>query len=779
MIQRHSLFIALAAFSLVSTAWSALNPPVQDWFPKAPALGPPTGPMVEVSDAAGLVEALAEAKDGQTILLADGLYEMPIYVEIRADNVTLRSASGDREKVIIDGSKSNHGELIGFRACSGVTVADLTIQNVKWNGFKINSETDVQELTIYNCIIHNVWQRGVKGVKVPEPHRDVIRPKKCRVQYCLFYNDRPKRLSDDATDIAKGNYIAGIDVMYAKDWIISDNVFVGIQGRTGEGRGAIFMWFDTQDCIVERNIIIDCDIGVQLGNPHRADGVEIHATRCSVRNNFITRAPEAGIVTAYTRDCKLLNNTIHDPDSRLGRLIRTVRDNDGLVVSNNLISGPGISSESTSDIAFANNVVRDMTDSFIDPDHGNLHLAKNAPGAIDRGDALADVVADMDGQTRGDTPDIGADEWTETPDRREIRVDGTAQFHEAIQEVAAGTTVLLAPGVYQGGIYLSDLHGTAEARIVIQGDDPNDPPVFAGGSQAFHLTDCSYVTLRDLKVIGFPTNGINIDDGGSYGTPAHHIRVENVTILETGPEGNHDALKMSGVDWFVVRDCRFEGWGGSGVDMVGCHHGVVDNCTFVGREGFSQSNAVQLKGGTEDILVHRSLFKHTGHRSINLGGSTGLQFFRPSVRDYEARNIEVAGNRFVGSAAPVAWVTADGGHVHHNTIVLPETWVLRILQETQDSQFEPSHAGVFEDNLVVYDSHLRTFVNVGPRTAPETFLFRHNAWIDLDGRGRPDLPTTEEDGLYLDEVELDDSALAEGIVTLDREELGGVGAGAY
>ena len=104
-------------------------------------------------------------------------------------------------------------------------------------------------------------------------------------------------------------------------------------------------------------------------------------------------------------------------------------------------------------------------------------------------------------------------------------------------------------------------------------------------------------TLLFYLYAGFPTNGINIDDGGSYDTPAHHIILENVTILETGPKGNHDALEMSGVDHFVVRKCRFEGWGGSGIDMVGCHNGIVEDCTFTGQPGFSQSNGVQLKGG--------------------------------------------------------------------------------------------------------------------------------------------------------------------------------------
>jgi hypothetical protein len=209
---------------------------------------------------------------------------------------------------------------------------------------------------------------------------------------------------------------------------------------------------------------------------------------------------------------------------------------------------------------------------------------------------------------------------------------------------------------------------------------------------------------------------------------------------------------MSGVDHFAVRNCRFEGWGGSGIDMVGCHHGVVEDCTFVGREGFSQSNGVQLKGGTADVLVQCCLFRNAGQRAVNLGGSTGLQYFRPSVGDYEARGITVAGNRFEGGLSAVAWVTADGGQVHHNTIVLPEKWVLRILQETRDARFRPSHDGVFEDNLVIYDSRVHIFVNVGPGTAPETFVFRRNAWCDVDGDRRPALPVPEEEGVYLSGV---------------------------
>ncbi|HEX40455.1 MAG TPA: hypothetical protein ENN81_00120, partial [Phycisphaerales bacterium] len=394
-------------------AKALIEPPNAPWWPKAPALGKPTGDVVEVSTVEDFERALESAKPGQTILLADGHYMMRRYVEVRTDGVTIRGASGRREAVVIDGADSRHRELIGFRNCKDVMVADLTIQNTLYNGFKINSETDVQRLTIRNCIIHNIWQRGVKGVKVPVDQRDRIAPRGCRVEYCLFYNDRAKRKDDDAHDIAGGNYIGGIDVMFAEGWTISDNVFVGIQGSTREGRGAIFVWHDSRDCIIERNIIIDCDAGVCLGNPHRPDDVTVHCTECIVRNNFVTAAPQGGITMVYTKDCRVLHNTVHEKPSKWGRLIRMVFDNDGLVVRGNLLSGPGIRNESDSAMVIADNAIGDFSDLFVDVAAGNLHLRRADERVAGRLTPLAGVDEDIDRQPRGRTCDIGADALVE------------------------------------------------------------------------------------------------------------------------------------------------------------------------------------------------------------------------------------------------------------------------------------------------------------------------------------------------------------------------------
>ncbi len=341
--------------------------------------------------------------------------------KLRTDNVTLRGESGRRERVILDGADSRHGELVGITACTGVTIADLTIQNVRWNGFKINSDRGTTRVTIHHCVIHNVWQRGVKGPRVPREQLEQGRASDCRIQYCLFYNDRAKQFSDDPADTPEnfgGNYVGGIDVMSARRWTIRDNVFVGIQGRTREARGAVFLWHDAQDCVVERNVMIDCDSGICLGNSYRPADIDVHARRCLVRNNFVVRCPENGILADYSEDCRILHNSVYDPESRLQRLIRLVHDNRGLIVANNLLCGPPPRIETTSAVQLRGNAVGDFGAAFADPTSGDLHLREPAPQAVNAGEPLADVTEDIDGQRRDKRPDLGADEWSHRTEAR-------------------------------------------------------------------------------------------------------------------------------------------------------------------------------------------------------------------------------------------------------------------------------------------------------------------------------------------------------------------------
>ena len=383
--------------------------PDLSWIKAAPPLEKPSAGAAVVRTVEDLFGAVAAAREGQTILIADGHYFLPRMLDIRTDRVTLRGQSGKREKVVLDGAKSSHGELVAITGASGVTIADLTVQNVKWNGIKLNTDKGTTEARIYNCVLHNIWQRAIKGPMIPIDRRPEGMPRDCRIEHCLFYNDRPKRLSDDEADTFGGDYVGGIDCMGCDKWVISDNVFVGIQGLNREGRGAVFLWMGCSGCVVERNVFIDCDQGICLGNAHLGD-VKIHCTDCIVANNFLCRTPEGGIVSVYTKNCRIVHNTVYDPESRQGRLVRIVFDAEGFVVANNLLVGPAMRLETKDRINQQGNVVVRTADWLADVRAGNLHLAKEAADVVDAGDRKFAVERDFDGALRGEQPDVGADE---------------------------------------------------------------------------------------------------------------------------------------------------------------------------------------------------------------------------------------------------------------------------------------------------------------------------------------------------------------------------------
>lgn len=334
-----------------------------------------------------------------------------------------------------------------------------------------------------------------------------------------------------------------------------------------------------------------------------------------------------------------------------------------------------------------------------------------------------------------------------------ISVGDTAQLRAALANAKPGATIRLQPGEYRGGLSAGDLRGEPGRPIIIEAADAKRPPVFKGGANGLHLSRIAHVELRNLIIVGASGNGINIDNGGAHESPSHHVALRGVTLRDIGPKGNRDGLKLSGVDDFRVENCEFERWGdgGSGIDMVGCRRGEIVGCTF--RHGDETGdNGVQTKGGSAEIVVRRCRFEHAGQRAVNLGGSTGLAFFRPQPPPgYEARAITVEDCVFIGSPTPIAFVGVDGAIVRHNTIYRPRKWAFRILQETREPGFVPCRNGRFASNLIVFRSDEMVIpINIGPGTEPKTFTLTNNAWYCLDRpeRSRPNLEVPESDGIH-------------------------------
>jgi len=327
-----------------------------------------------------------------------------------------------------------------------------------------------------------------------------------------------------------------------------------------------------------------------------------------------------------------------------------------------------------------------------------------------------------------------------------IEIADGAALVKALKSVGDGDVFKIAPGKYPGGHYVSNV-----ARLTIEAADASDRPVFEGGNQAWHFSRTPGLVLKNLVVRGQSGNGINLDDGGKMDEPVPGIRITGVRVEDIGPKGNFDGIKCSGLRDLEIRDCEIEGWGGQAIDFVGCRDALISGCTFTGKEGFSQHTGPQFKGGCENITIEKCHFVNAGERPIQAGGSTGMDFFRPPGAKYEARGIIIQDNLIECGLCPTAFTGVTDVEFRRNKIMRPEKWIFRILQETQEEGFKPCGDVRITDNEIVFRrAQVTTEINIGERTAPESFTFARNRWLaeDQPARSKPRLPTEEKDGRY-------------------------------
>lgn len=327
-----------------------------------------------------------------------------------------------------------------------------------------------------------------------------------------------------------------------------------------------------------------------------------------------------------------------------------------------------------------------------------------------------------------------------------------ATLARAAQDAVPGSAIVIHAGTYAGGLFIANLRGTAAQPIWVGGAPGEAPPLFNGGSNAIQFQRPAYLVLHDLHVAGSTSNGINIDDGSEYANPlaAHHVAIERLDIRDIGSTGNQDCLKISGLNDFWIFDSEFEncGNGGSGIDFVGAHRGLVygNLLTDTGNSG------VQAKGGSADIEIRANRLVNVGGRALNMGGSTGFEFFRPplstTVPNAEARAIRALANLIVGSSqAPLNFVGCVDCVAAHNTLVNPGSWLVRILQETTSSGsfvFEPARDGLLQNNLFLFrrSDIGSSAVNVGGNTDPASFVWLHNLFYasDQPAQSNPNAP---------------------------------------
>jgi hypothetical protein len=404
---------------------------VQD-NPHCPPLPPPSGSTVVANSEQQLWDAVNNASPGDTILIADGTYNLAAqgyYLWIDTPGVTLRSASGDRQAVIMDDNYQGSETLT--IAASNVTVADLTIRRARTHPIHVISTDDGNTLNtlIYNLHISDPGQQAIKinphGARVYFPDNGEIACSHIE----LSDAGRPR-----IWEFNGSCYTGGVDAHGAWGWSIRDNYIQGFWCPQGLSEHAIHLWSGSRDTLVERNTLVDNARGVGFGLGESGTGRTYSDNPCPgvsgyvghyagiIRNNFVSASRselftsqagfDCGICLEQACQVSVLHNSVVSTSPPFSSIEwRFASTSAG--ITNNLLSH-NLRQRDGANAVLAGNLENAPLILFEDPAAADLHLVAGAGAAIDQGApvpaGLCDEDIDGDPRPLGAARDIGADE---------------------------------------------------------------------------------------------------------------------------------------------------------------------------------------------------------------------------------------------------------------------------------------------------------------------------------------------------------------------------------
>ncbi|HUW82218.1 MAG TPA: Calx-beta domain-containing protein [Phycisphaerae bacterium] len=458
------------------------------------------------------------------IVLAAGTYVLEAIPTISAHHVTMRGATGNPDDVILTGPGMNvdqnprTGIVIG---ADNVTIRDLTVEEVYWNGIHIKGESDVDRVWLTNIKTFNCGERHLKGSRnfedVASDSEDTL------VEFVVMAADKVPTGHPD------NNYVGGIDFMAMKDLIIRDCVAINIKGGTGGGRGGIFLWQENYNPTVERNVIYGGDSGICLGNPGFTE-----AGHCVVggivRNNFVTRGAYVALEFCFTKDVKVYNNSIYSEDASYFRTVHIYGSSTTNLQSKyNIIRGQVYENGASWTDQGSIIGTTPQADWFVNPAVADLHLTANAGLAIDAASPLSEVPEDFDEQPRGTSPDVGADEsnppgvptvtiQASDPDAAEELQD-TGTFTVSRDDTNGDLVVYCSVGGTAGS---GDYEETLSGKVTILDGDPS--------------TTITITPVDDGEFEGYETVVLTLTAHPTYNTGSPSSDTVTIADNDTGPE---------------------------------------------------------------------------------------------------------------------------------------------------------------------------------------------------------------------------------------------------
>ena len=357
---------------------------------------------VTVNTVAELVQAVEQANSGgdKEILLEGGSYTLNSAIVIQSDGITVRSVSGNRSAVTVQGTGMD-GTVshIFLVEADNFTVMDMTLRNVYYHA--IQMQPSAQAPTMINLHILDTYEQMIKVAYDsgnPDVHSD-----NGLVENCLF---------EYSAGIGPQYYIGGVDAHHARNWMVRGNTFKNIRSPSLQlAEHAIHFWNSSQNTLVERNTIINCDrgIGFGLGYQGHVGGI--------IRNNMIYHDSsggfgDVGIGLESALEAQVYNNSIYQGHTYPNAIEYRFTTTTGVLIANNL-TNKAIAERNGASATLSNNVTNAGPTWFVNPPAGDLHLSSPVPAVVDQGIFIAGLEDDIDGDIRpqGGGYDIGADEY--------------------------------------------------------------------------------------------------------------------------------------------------------------------------------------------------------------------------------------------------------------------------------------------------------------------------------------------------------------------------------
>jgi hypothetical protein len=392
---------------------------------------PPAAQAVTITPAMGVTgiqNAINSATGPKTIYLASGTYSVgTTYINVTKPGITIRSVTGNQNDVIIQGtgmlslSGTYHGISILHRKC---TIADLTVRDIDTHPIEINFW--YQPGSIDSVLIHNVHiidggeqliKMSYSGLTTQSGDNGII---ECStIEY--------------STSLPGSNYYTnGIDLHYAKNWIIRDNVIRNIKhgpSTTSDAGPAILFFKQGVNPLIERNKIINCDEGISLGN--WGDSPNISCYGGTLRNNMILGHANSrcGLLAVLCPSANIINNTVYSPGGVAFTAQKYSIEITGsltanCLIQNNLCDEPWYNNSNLAPTpSLTTNNFSATTSYFtstLSTSPNSLRLSPTAPApSINAGTSTSLRVTDFECQSMSGNYDIGADEIVTSTDLEE------------------------------------------------------------------------------------------------------------------------------------------------------------------------------------------------------------------------------------------------------------------------------------------------------------------------------------------------------------------------